>query len=150
MAFPLFAPSDTGIAVINADGSNLVKLTNRYDGFPSWSPDGTRIAFQRVLSRPPDASIEHIYVVTVVSRDETQLTASGTNFYLTPTWSPDGTQIALRTRNAAGTPVIYAMNADGSALRPLYDAAWGNLPAWSPFGTVPSPEPPSPTPIRRR
>src|SRR5690348_14138231 len=35
------------IYAMNPDGTNIVRLTNNpgMDGFPIWSPDGTRIAF---------------------------------------------------------------------------------------------------------
>ena len=39
---------------MNADGSNQVNLTNTSssDGEPSWSPDGTKIAFASDRDRP--------------------------------------------------------------------------------------------------
>jgi dipeptidyl aminopeptidase/acylaminoacyl peptidase len=39
--------TESEIYVMNADGSDVNKLTNEFesDGYPSWSPDGTKIAF---------------------------------------------------------------------------------------------------------
>jgi len=42
------SPENSEILVINADGSNLVNLTNNrdiIDLYPTWSPDGSRLAF---------------------------------------------------------------------------------------------------------
>ncbi len=45
------------IYVMDADGSNQVRLTNNtaFDGVPAWSPDGSKIAF---ASRRRDGNIE--------------------------------------------------------------------------------------------
>jgi dipeptidyl aminopeptidase/acylaminoacyl peptidase len=48
------------IYVMNADGSNLIRLTQNRDddGWPAWSPDGAKIAFgsDRDADRPPQAT----------------------------------------------------------------------------------------------
>ena len=41
------APPEAGIYVINADGTNLVKLLDEGGNVHGWSPDGTRILFKR-------------------------------------------------------------------------------------------------------
>ena len=49
IAFGSFRGDDNGeIYVMEADGSNPVNLTDHaaFDGFPAWSPDGMKIAFQ--------------------------------------------------------------------------------------------------------
>ncbi len=85
----------TGIYTVNADGSNLVRLTapgDRYENRPTWSPDGLRIAFQR---SEPGQSIDDpkhfsVYVIKVDGSAETRLTAG-----MNPVWSPDGKHIAF-------------------------------------------------------
>src|SRR5881628_214188 len=43
-----FASSDgTGINTMNADGSGVTSVTSGFATTPDWSPDGTKIAFER-------------------------------------------------------------------------------------------------------
>lgn len=123
---------DRGLTVMNADGTAPVQITTGGDGFPSWSPDGSRIAFQR----QPQGGVGHIWVTSPDGTFQQPLTTGGTEFYLTPTWSPDGSRIALKTNGENLISQLWIMRADGSSLRLLH-AGWANLPAWSPFGTVP-------------
>jgi dipeptidyl aminopeptidase/acylaminoacyl peptidase len=80
----------THIWRVNADGTDLVQLTNGVDGEddPRWSPDGRHIAF--VTSRgEPD---EQIYILSNEGGEASRLsdhTTSVTNI----DWSPDGTTI---------------------------------------------------------
>ena len=58
--------SNRGIAVINADGSELRYLTrSKRDGEPAWSPDGRTIAFVRsndIWLMRPDGSKQRLFV----------------------------------------------------------------------------------------
>ena len=51
IAFSSDRNGDAEIYVMDADGSNQTRLTNipNYDSRPSWSPDGSRIAFYSVM-----------------------------------------------------------------------------------------------------
>ena len=59
---------------MNADGSNVTRLTNRPSGdsLPAWSPDGRRIAF--VSSREGNSGIRDIYVMNADGSNVTRLT----------------------------------------------------------------------------
>src|SRR3712207_8353144 len=48
------------IWVANADGSNLVQLTTEPapDGYPTWSPDGTQIAFTSFRSEEHTSELQ--------------------------------------------------------------------------------------------
>lgn len=101
---------------------------------PSWSPDGTRIAFS--LGGLVGEDIEReLYVIDADGTSMARLTNSpGTDWY--PSWSPDGTRIAFCSHRD-GNYEIYAMNADGSGeenltLSPSRDCG----PAWSPDGMM--------------
>ncbi len=81
------------VFVMNADGTNPVNITNEprhYDGWPVWSPDGTRIAF---AGGGPDRGNRYIYLIKPDGSDKVQLTFPwiGEHCYDTqPCFSPNG------------------------------------------------------------
>lgn len=100
---------------MNADGSGRTRLTEGplRAHVPTWSPDGSRIAF---------AGIEPsgIHVMNADGSDQIRLTTDG----FLPDWSPDGTKIALQTEVfTASYPVfgIDVMNADGTGRTHIID-----------------------------
>ena len=65
---------DEALYVINADGTGEISLTGSFPGDdqdPSWSPDSTRIAFNKENTGPPIAGI---YVINADGSGLTQLT----------------------------------------------------------------------------
>lgn len=73
------------IYIIDADGSNLFRLTDSpdsNDSAPSWSPDGQQIAFQSY-----QAEHTEIYIVNADGTNLRQLTNSPENKF-NPVWSP--------------------------------------------------------------
>jgi Tol biopolymer transport system component len=123
MAYTGSDDSDDEIYAVNADGSGLQQLTSNgtQDEEPSWSADGTRIAFARDYD---------IWVMDADGGNKTQLTVSGD--YVKPAWSPDGSQIAMGLL-AGG---IAVMDADGSHIHVLTPPGDNSDdPNWSPDGT---------------
>ena len=81
--------SDIDIHVVNMGGSGLTNLTNNpaSDTSPSWSADGTKIAF--TSDRDGDSEI---YVMTIDGSGVRRLTNNSARDNA-PSWSPDGSLI---------------------------------------------------------
>lgn len=121
--------------VRHADGS--IELFTDYDSlnwrsadwYPSWSPDGGRIAFQSY--RDGDADI---YVMDANGSGVVQLTENDKLDWF-PSWSPDGEHIAFASERDGDHAEIYVMKADGTGIERLTDDEQSNIqPVWSPDG----------------
>ena len=126
-----------------------VLLRTGDERYPSYSPDGTQIAFRGDLDLAEPSGDEEIYVMNADGTNVRQLTSNG-DFDSAPAWSPDGTKIAFE-KAAAGTFVpgvpaepgkeaeekdIYVMRADGTHVRRLTDSpGLDEGPVWSPDAT---------------
>ena len=130
IAFVSTREGDDGIYVMNPDGTNVVKLTTNgvaaYYDFPDWSPDGTKIAFNRLTPREGNS----IYVMNADGTNVVNINEHAI-YDTTPAWSPDGTKIAFG-KNKGIHADIYVINADGTdeiniTNNPGYDSSptWG-------------------------
>ena len=73
----------SNIYVMNPDGSGLTRLTSTdQDAFPTWSPDGTRIAF----ASHRDGNWE-IYVMNADGANQTNITNNPADDVY-PLWRP--------------------------------------------------------------
>ncbi|WP_408898507.1 putative Ig domain-containing protein [Nocardioides sp. R1-1] len=118
---------------MNADGTGQTRLTenSHISWQPTWSPDGTRIAF--ASERDGDSEI---YVMNADGTGQTRLTDTPSVDYY-PSWSPDGTKIAFASgRDFWASNDIYVMNADGTGqTRLTTNSSLDDMPSWSPDGT---------------
>jgi dipeptidyl aminopeptidase/acylaminoacyl peptidase len=101
------------------------------DFSPTWSPDGSEIAFSRCDSMCEDYDI---FSVRSDGSDLARLT-SGVEEDLDPAWSPDGSKIAFERYLASGSAIVI-MNSDGTEqTRLIGDIQGDGTPDWSPDGT---------------
>jgi Tol biopolymer transport system component len=87
---------------MNPDGTGITRLTDRGAKFdPSWSPDGSRIAFVGAAAPYPYNS--EIYTMNADGSDLVNLTNSPSSDG-DPDWSPDGRKIVfVRVSRRAGS-----------------------------------------------
>jgi Tol biopolymer transport system component len=108
----------------------------------SWSPDGTRLVFQRIdTSTDPERSA--LFMIGVDGTDAHQVTSWGLDAN-DPEWSPDGALIVFNApAEAGGNQNIYSIRPEGTGLTQLTsglstygDGGQGTYhPSWSPDGT---------------
>jgi len=95
---------------------------------PSWSPDGTRIAYVSFESSRP-----RIYIQELNSGSREQIT-DFENINSSPVFSPDGTRLAM-VLSKDGNPDIYVMNLRTRDLRRVTNHfAIDTEPSWTPDG----------------
>lgn len=124
------------LQVMNADGSNLHELerTMGYDCCqPSWSPDGSRIAYMVAVN---DRS-QSVWTVSPDGSDPVELLDCCASNGDGPIWSPDGTQIAYETDPTPGWRVVITDGAGEprSIEEPLVKSwAGGSFSGWELVG----------------
>jgi Tol biopolymer transport system component len=122
------------VHVMDSDGSNRVRLVEGQAGFlaaPSWSPDGSQIAFVSDVEGEPD-----IWVMGSDGSSLVNLTEHEAKDH-SPAWSPDGEWIAFASVRDSLYWELYRMRPDGSDVQRLtwWEDASDLSPTWSPDGT---------------
>lgn len=109
------------ILQVTADGSSSVR--------PSWSPDGTRIAFQ--------TSQDNAYKVYTMAADgsDRRLVSQGTVDDRHPTWSPDGVMLAIDTGTELKREIAIVDLATAARSQITNLGAFASFPAWSADGS---------------
>jgi Tol biopolymer transport system component len=137
MAFVSRQSSVNQIYLMDVDaagvGARPTRLTSDADpeNYPSWSPDGKRLVYQR------DFNGAAIYVINADGTGQQRLSPTP-GFDVTPSWSPDGAQIVYARLHEAPQPDlppmtdIRIMNANGTGDHTvLANTVFSVEPRWS-------------------
>jgi len=132
----------TRIAYVNREGSRFSLIVADSDGYneqkvlvhnapimsPSWSPDGSELAYVSFETGHAVVFVQSLYT------NQRRILAEFSGSNSAPSWSPDGKQLALvLTRD--GSSQIYTIRSDGSGLRRItFSGAIDTEPSFSPDG----------------
>ena len=118
------------LQVADADGFNPQTVVSSKEPIisPSWSPDGTKLAYVSFEKKKPI-----VFVQSLLSGQRMVLANfKGNNS--APAWSPDGTKLAIVLTYSANSQV-YVIGADGTGLQQLsFSTGIDTEPEWSPDG----------------
>ncbi len=139
--------ADWKIFSVAPDGSDARRLTTGSNDFwPSWSPDGSKLAFYRSPTKvsPPEPDTQEFGNGISVWISDADGSAAVNVTGSTPidindgwriAWAPAGDRIAFAAGKLEGDSVVYVANADGTGLAQITERSlYASAPAWSPDG----------------
>ena len=121
---------DVHLRIVNADGNDDVRLTQRAAFQPAWSPDGGRIAYVSLDDKD-------IFTIDPDGSDESNLT-QGRGEDEAPVWSSDGSRLLFTAgaNDNFNESEIAVMGRDGGGRTLLTNHPGFDFePAWSPDGS---------------
>ena len=141
IAFELDHPSGEplcSVMLMNADGSGLTDLTGNRNGCeatPSFSPDGTKIFFERF---DDNTNVDAIWSMNLSGGDRHLITTGTGSGVTNPDVSPDGTKLSFVDFNGQDFgQALFTASIDGTSLRQLtpFTLDVGVKQSWAPDGS---------------
>ncbi len=132
--------------LVNEDGSNPVQITDgeSFNTEPTWSHDGTRIAFLKSWDENPAGNLlTQVFLIDPNGVDEINLTTSLHKDASSLAWAPDDQTLAFDAGNLNGDPTfpgknIYLVDINTQDLRQITAYSPGSVGCrsanWSPDG----------------
>lgn len=129
------ADRDDGLYVVDAEGGQPVRIAEGEE--PTFSPDGTQIAYLKVPRSASGVPIrrEHVWVANADGTDAHEILADEPDLaegVFGLTWSPAGGRIAMQN-SLEGHVAIYTFAPDGSDFTKVITGGFN--PHWSPDGS---------------
>jgi len=132
---PIRADINAGVDlwIVRTDrrGARKIVGSSGWDESPAWSPDGSRIAFEKSIYEAGDREdilkAVDVWTAGADGRGRRNVTHDGSAS--SPAWSPDGRTLAFGRGNG-----IFVVRRDGSRKRHIARRADPGAPAWSPDG----------------
>jgi TolB protein len=156
IAFTAVTGGSTHIYTVKPDGTGQTQLTSgsASDDWPSWSPNGRKIAFDSHRNATGQCGFGcniELYVMNADGTAQTRLT-NEPEVDTSPAWSPDGTKLVFGrwscTPSMTCTGGVHAMNADGTGISPLTNQWQDGIADWQPIPYTGYPRPRGASPMR--
>jgi Tol biopolymer transport system component len=136
IAFVSTRDGNPEIYVMNADGTNPVRLTNlaTLEWGPAWSPDGARIAF---VAESPQTGDAVIRVMNADGSGVADVPGGGPLPIVHPVrWSPDGTRLAFTLGDGGDYNVYTLVVATGARTQVTSNPLTDIFPSWTADGRL--------------
>jgi len=116
--------------IINLAYNHLIRFATKrlYEGWPKYSPDGTRIAFESLSVIGGD---NHVWTVAPDGSDARQITKNEGQY---PSWSPDGKWISFSSYRSGNFDIWIIPSEGGTEIQITNSLTNENRPVWSPDG----------------
>jgi len=109
------------MTVTGSPNAQLTTQTPSNEIQPSWSYNGTKIAYASNAAQTPSSTTWEIYTMTSTGGSQTKLTSQSPSWAIAPAYSPlDDTLVFVSTATAGGSAIIK--RTAGGILSTLYDS----------------------------